>query len=126
MGMSIGPVDRGELSAARAVLAAACAFDRAEVVADEKLFGDAPAGPATALAARADGTIVGVAALSGHHLRLLAVSPDARGAGIGSALLAAAENQLRAAGVGRARAVSQPGNYLAPGIDERNADTVAW
>jgi GNAT superfamily N-acetyltransferase len=67
-----------------------------------------------------------VVAVSARWLRVLAVRPEARGRGIGAALLACAEDVLRADGVTRARALDQPGNYLAPGIDVRNTDTIAW
>ncbi|HET9992617.1 MAG TPA: GNAT family N-acetyltransferase, partial [Kofleriaceae bacterium] len=46
--------------------------------------------------------------------------------GIGSALLEACEREAREAGQPRLRALDQPGNYLAPGIDERNGETIAW
>ena len=58
--------------------------------------------------------------------------PRARGgaggarAGIGSALLAACEDEARAAGEATLRTLDQPGNYLAPGIDERNTETIEW
>jgi GNAT superfamily N-acetyltransferase len=57
---------------------------------------------------------------------VLAVDPSARRRGIGSALLDACELHARQGGEPRLRALDQPGNYLAPGIDERNADTLAW
>ncbi|HJT97785.1 MAG TPA: GNAT family N-acetyltransferase, partial [Rhodanobacteraceae bacterium] len=38
----------------------------------------------------------------------------------------ACEREAREAGQPRLRALDQPGNYLAPGIDERNVDTIAW
>ena len=37
--MRIASLDRSQLASAKSVLAASCAFDRADVVADEKLFG---------------------------------------------------------------------------------------
>jgi GNAT superfamily N-acetyltransferase len=64
-----------------------------------------------------------VAAAAGRWLLLLAVATDARGQGAGSALLAAVEQRTTP---GRLRTMDQPGNYLAPGIDERNEDTIAW
>jgi mycothiol synthase len=129
MAPTIRPLARTELPAARALLAIACRFDRADLVADEKLFGDAPDGPAAPWAACDpcnDAALLGIAVTSGRHVRLLAVAPDARGRGVGSALLAHAEAALRGAGVTTARVVGQPGNFLAPGVDERDADTVAW
>jgi GNAT superfamily N-acetyltransferase len=105
------------LEEARAVLRAACAFDRAAEVAEEKLWGDSPAGPAVAWGARVDGALVGVAAATGARLRVLAVTPEARGRGIGGALLDA---------TGATRTLDLPGNYLAPGIDERNVEAIGW
>jgi mycothiol synthase len=57
---------------------------------------------------------------------VLAVVPDARGRGIGGALLEACLGAARGAGERRLRALDQPGNYLAPGIDERNAEAIGW
>jgi GNAT superfamily N-acetyltransferase len=127
MTLAIEPLARAQLEEARAVLAAACAFDDAAAVADEKLFAPGPHGaPSAWLARDAGGDAIGVAAVCARWLRVLAVAPDARGAGVGSALLARAEDAMRAAGVTSARALAEPGNYLAPGIDERNAETIAW
>jgi GNAT superfamily N-acetyltransferase len=115
-----------ELAAAREVLALACPFDPAAAVADEKLFLAAPTGPARAFAARSGGELVGVAATTADRLRLIAVRPDARGKGAGGALLDAAAAALWANKQTRMRTLDLPGNYLAPGIDERNAGTIAW
>ena len=122
----IAPLGEDELDAARAVLAAACRHDRAAEVAREKLFGAAPAGPARAWAARAAGAIVGVAAATADRLRLLAVAPEARGRGVGGALLGAVEGAARAGGAKRVRTLDLPGNYLAPGIDVRNDEAIRW
>jgi GNAT superfamily N-acetyltransferase len=122
----VDALDRSELPAATAVLAAGCAFDRADVVAEEKLFGEGPKGAPRALGAWEGTDLVGVAAVAGNRIRVLAVSPCARGRGIGSALLARCEDIARAAGETTLRTLDQPGNYLAPGIDERNTETIAW
>jgi len=124
--MRIAPLDRAQLAAAAAVLAEACAFDAAGEVAAEKLFEPAPAGPARAFGAWDGGELVGVAAVSSRWLRVLAVAPRARARGAGTGLLEACEAAARAAGEVTLRALDQPGNYLAPGIDERNTDTIAW
>ncbi|MEP6863235.1 MAG: GNAT family N-acetyltransferase [Deltaproteobacteria bacterium] len=124
--MRVGPLDRCELTAATQVLREACAFDRADVVAQEKLFGPGPAGPASPLGAWDGDALVGVAAWCSRYLRVLAVAPAARRRGAGSALLEACEREAREAGQPRLRALDQPGNYLAPGIDERNGETIAW
>jgi GNAT superfamily N-acetyltransferase len=122
----IDSLDRSALPEATAVLAAGCAFDRAAMVAAEKLFEPAPGGPAAAVGAWEAGTLVGVAAVSGNRIRILAVEPGARGRGVGGALLDACCATARAAGVTALRTLDQPGNYLAPGIDERNAAAIAW
>jgi ribosomal protein S18 acetylase RimI-like enzyme len=108
------------LDEARAVLAAACAHDRAAPVAREKLLEPAPAGPARAWGARLDGALVGVAAATADRVRLIAVIPEARGRGAGSALLIEAER------AGARRALDLPGNYLAPGVDVKNVESIAW
>ena len=124
--MNVAPLQRSKLADAELVLADACAFDRATEVADEKLFAPGPSSAAQAFGAW-DGTeLVGVAAVSARWLRVLAVMPRARKAGIGTALLAACEGAARAEGMRKLSALDQPGNYLAPGIDERNHDAIAW
>jgi GNAT superfamily N-acetyltransferase len=122
----VGPLDRSALPEATAVLAAACAFDRAAEVADEKLFGAGPRGAPRALGAWDGDALVGVAAVADNRIRVLAVAPGARRRGAGSALVAACEATARDAGQTALRTLDQPGNYLAPGIDERNAETIAW
>src|SRR6185312_5412943 len=124
--MRVVPLEIGELDAAAHVLRESCAFDRADRVAREKLFGAGPIGTPHALGAWEGSELVGVASVCARWLRVLAVMPDARGRGIGQALLAAAETIARDAGEHRLRALDQPGNYLAPGIDERNHDAIAW
>jgi GNAT superfamily N-acetyltransferase len=121
-----GPLERGQLPAATAVLARACAFDRAAAVADEKLFGPGPRGLARPSGVWDGDALVGVAAVAGNRIRVLAVDPDARGRGAGSALLAACEATARAAGEATLRTLDQPGNYLAPGIDQRNVEAIGW
>jgi GNAT superfamily N-acetyltransferase len=124
--MQVVRLARERVGEAAAVLARACAFDAAAAVADEKLFGAAPAGPAEAYAAIDGGELAGIAAVSARWARIIAVVPEARGKGIGSALLATCEQRARANGFTQLVAVAQPGNYLAPGIDERDAGTLAW
>ncbi|MEO7735588.1 MAG: GNAT family N-acetyltransferase [Kofleriaceae bacterium] len=124
--MRIAPLDRALLADARAVLAVACAFDRADIVVEEKPFGDGPSALAHALGAWHDDQLVGVAAISGNRLRVLAVTPTTRSRGIGSALLDACIRRARDAGSTTLRTLDQPGNYLAPGIDERNVEAISW
>lgn len=127
MAVRIGDLTRADLAAATAVLAAACPYDRAAAVAAEKLFGPGPTTPVPRALGAWDGArLVGVAAVAERWLRVLAVAPDARGRGAGGALLAEAERHARAVGAPRLRALDQPGNYLAPGIDTRNAEAIAW
>ncbi|MGE0550314.1 MAG: GNAT family N-acetyltransferase [Kofleriaceae bacterium] len=121
-------VDRLERSNAAVadLLKSACAFDRADVISEEKLFGPAPGGAPSAFCARDGEHLVGVAAVAGKWLRLLAVAPEARRHGAGAALLTACESAAKAAGETSLRTLDQPGNYLAPGIDERNVETIGW
>lgn len=126
MGIEVAPLSHDNLDEARALLERATPYDLASQVAEEKLFGGAPAGPATALGVRADGDLAGIAVTSGQWLRLFVVGQKFLGAGVGKALLDTAEAQLRERGVDRVRTMDQPGNYLAPGIDARNAATIAW
>lgn len=124
--MRIAPLEREMLGEATRVLAEACSFDRAAVVADEKLFGEGPSGAPRALGAWQGDALVGVAAVGGNRVRVLAVAPSARRRGAGSALLEACVAEAKASGASTLRTLDQPGNYLAPGIDERNGETIAW
>ena len=124
--MKIAPLPRARLAAAERVLAEACAFDRAAEVAAEKLFGPGPTSAAQPFGAWDGDELVGVAAVSARWLRLIAVVPRARRAGAGSGLLAACTAAARAEGMETLSALDQPGNYVAPGIDERNVDAIAW
>jgi GNAT superfamily N-acetyltransferase len=125
--MVVEDLARDALEEARALLADACAFDPAAAVAEEKLFGDAPPPFASApLAVRAGGRLAGVAVVSGRWLRLLAVHPDERRRGAGSALLEEAERRARGWGATALRSGDQPGNYLAPGVDARNQETLRF
>jgi len=125
-GVRIAPLDRTQLAEATRVLAVACVHDRAAEVADEKLFGSAPGGAPHAFGAWLGESLAGVAAVAANRIRVLAVTPEHRGRGIGSALLGACEDTARAAGETTLRTLDQPGNYLAPGVDERDTATIAW
>lgn len=128
--MAISLLTLDDLPAATELLAEACSFDRAAEVAAEKLFGPSPspAEPPHPMGLRLpDGRLAGVGCVAGDRLRLLAVAPAHRGHGHGSALLAAAEGIARSAGDHAAlHALDQPGNYLAPGVDQRNTETLSW
>jgi GNAT superfamily N-acetyltransferase len=123
----IAPLVRADLDEARDLLGVACAHDAAAQVAEEKLFGPAPPPhPTFGLGARAGGALVGVVVVSGRWLRLIAVRPGARRRGVGRALLDAAATHARSWGATRLRTGDQPGNYLAPGIDARDAETIGF
>jgi mycothiol synthase len=85
--------------------------------AEEKCFGGGIAG---APAVRIHGDCEGVAVSNGRHLRILAVAPEARRRGIGTALLADAEARgVRVVG-------AEAGNYFTPGVWEGDAGAVAF
>jgi GNAT superfamily N-acetyltransferase len=125
--MHVGQLPRARLAEAKQVLEQACAFDRAAIVVDEKLFGPGPQSAVQSVGAWDDAdNLVGVAAISSRWLRLLAVAPRACRAGVGSALLARCETLAKADGQTKLSVLDQPGNYLAPGVDTRNVHTIAW
>lgn len=100
---------RDDLPALRALFAAAneMPYDLA-AVAEEKCFGDGVSGqPVVRMFEDA-----GAAVTCGRWLRILAVHPEARGRGIGSALLADGEQ------LGARVIAAEPGNYFTPGILE--------
>lgn len=126
--MALSQLSLAELSAATELLSAACPFDRAAEVAEEKLFGPAasPDEPPHPLGYWKGGALIGVACVSGDRLRLLAVAPEERGAGVGEQLLAECEKIARDRGAAMLHVLDQPGNYLAPGVDVRNATAISW
>jgi GNAT superfamily N-acetyltransferase len=67
-----------------------------------------------------DGQVAGFAALDGAELRAIYVDPPAQGAGVGSALLTASEEALRAAGHGEAFLWTFEANGLARAFYERH------
>src|SRR5687767_266278 len=109
-------LDEGLLPQAAALLARACRYDRAGEVAREKLFGAAPV-PGHAIGVFEDETLLGVAVVAGHWIRLLAVDPERRRRGVGTMLLETCREMARTAGEKRLRTCDQWGNYLTPGID---------
>lgn len=76
-------------------------------VAEEKCFGHGAAGAPTV---RVFGGMEGALVTCGKYVRLLIVDRDARGRGIGSALLADAEAR------GTTVVAAEPGNYFTPGV----------
>lgn len=126
MAATVAELTLADLPAATEVLAASCGYDRAATVAAEKLFGASPRGTPCAFGARLGGILLGVAVACGDRIRLIAVHPAARGQGLGGALLAHCETAIWRTAARRARTLDEPGNYLAPGIDDRNSATIAW
>lgn len=119
-----GPTD---LHAIRPLLAAAnrAPYDLA-AVAVEKCFGPGFHGPAVVRVIRRESEIAGISVTSGRHLRLLAVLPTLRRQGLGSALLAEAEERIQNEGAGEMEAAAEAGNYFTPGIWEEDRETIAF
>ena len=116
--MHLAPLPRTSLHAAAALLRGALPHDRIEVVAEEKLFGDDGARTGVTTGAWDEGALVGVCAVAGRYVKVLAVAESHRRRGIGTQLL-----QLATAD---ARVGDHPGNYLSPGVDVRYTDGIAW
>jgi GNAT superfamily N-acetyltransferase len=108
------------LDEARALLVRCLPYDRIDVVAGEKLFGENGTREGQVLAARQGATLVGVMASAGRWLKLLAVDAAHRRRGIGTALLREARDRERL------RVMDHPGNYLSPGLDVRYAEARAF
>ncbi len=112
--MQIVPLSPEHLDAARRLLAAALPYDRADVVAEEKLFGGNAARTGVTLGAWQGEALVGVIATAGRWIKLVAVDAGSRRRGVGTALV-----RLARAGADKLRVGDHPGNYLSPGVDER-------
>jgi len=122
MSPRLAPLDRSSLEAARALLVRSMPLDRLDLVAEEKLFGDDGARVGSVTGAYEGDRLVGVLAQAGRFVKLLAVDPDHRRRGVGHALLAAATLASSAT----LRVGDHPGNYLAPGIDARYTESLAF
>jgi len=121
--MQIVRLEREALPEARELLTRALPFDRVGVVAEEKLFGDDGARRGVALAAREGDELVGVLALAGRWIKLLAVAAPHRRRGVATRLLEAARAE---AGGAKLRVFDHPGNYLSPGLDLRYVEGDAF
>jgi mycothiol synthase len=124
--VSLREAARSDLEAIRRFLPEAndAPYDVAQV-AEEKCFGAGASGPpSTLLAVNDRDGIEGLAVTCGNAIRILAVARSARRRGIGAALLAEAEKQLRR----RKRIVvaAEAGNYFTPGVDARDAETIRF
>jgi len=86
-------------------------------VAGEKCFGPGVSGEPVV---RVYGDYEGAAVICGRYLRVLAVDRDARRRGIGSALLADAEEH------GADVIAAEPGNYLTPGVVDTDEGSRAF
>jgi predicted N-acetyltransferase YhbS len=84
----------------------------------------APDQPATVRGDPATGVVATVTAGDQGFVRFLAVDPAARGRGLGRALLAAAEADLREAGARTVTVGSDPPHYLWAGVDTRELATI--
>jgi len=109
---------RDELPALRELLLSAndAPYDIG-TVAEEKCFG---AGVSGAPIVRVFGNYEGVAVRRGKYLRLIAVRRDKRRQGIGSALLADAED------CGATTIAAEPGNYFTPGVADSDIETIRF
>lgn len=120
--MQIVRLAREALPEARDLLATSLAFDHVSAVAEEKLFGDDGARKGVALAAVDGDALVGVLALAGRWVKVLAVAAPHRRKGIATKLLESA----RAEAGGKLRIFDHPGNYLSPGLDVRYVEGDAF
>ena len=120
--MEIRPLDRSRLAEATALLQAAYAFDRMDVVAEEKLFGNDGARQGYRLGAFEGETLCGVLGGAGRWIKILAVATERQRRGIASALLTAAALQIKQP----FRIADHPGNYLCPGVDARSQAATAF
>ncbi|MEV6926958.1 GNAT family N-acetyltransferase [Dactylosporangium sp. NPDC051485] len=124
-------VDLEDLALATGVLAQALDLpeDAAEAEVLAARLAAPPAGRPVVRLADADGAGVVFASINDAdpglgHVELLAVAPEARRRGVGSALLRAAEERLAGLGADRVRLGGNPPCYAWPGIDVRYTPAV--
>lgn len=122
--LRLSPLSRSNetLSRVTPLLVTALPFDRIDVVADEKLFGDDGTRAGSVTGAFLDDELVGVIASADRFIKLLAVHPDHRRKKIGSELLA----YLKIDPALVVRVGDHPGNYLSPGMDVRYEQGIAF
>ena len=96
------------------------------LVAEEKCFAPGFRGPARVRSLSLRNQIKGVAVTCGRHLRILVVDQRERGNGIGSALLADSEEQVRSAGFSSLEVASEAGNYFTPGTPLENTRAIQF
>ncbi|WP_412070133.1 GNAT family N-acetyltransferase [Rubrivirga sp. IMCC43871] len=129
--MTVRPLRPDDLGAAHALWASGAPLDplAPDALAD-LLWGDG----ANALAAESDGRLVGLGAGAlwpvadevRGSVRAVLVARDARRQGVGTALLAGVETDLRQRGAAEARLVEGAPVYLTPGVDARATDALAF
>ena len=93
-----------------------------ERVAREKCFEPGPQGPPVTIVAEEGKELAGIATSTPHALRILAVHPQRRREGIGSALF---ERSLRT-GSGRLAIYGEAGNYFLPGVPASDHATISF
>lgn len=131
-GLRIHPLDPGQLGSVLRVWNDAAIYDpMTAALAREKIWSDPDFDSDLALAATVGdvlaGFAVGVARASSRaFVKLLAVHPDWQRRGIGRELLKTLEILLRLRGASSIRWLESAPNYLAPGIDRRNAAATAF
>jgi mycothiol synthase len=121
--MEIREAGEPDLPAIRRLLAAAndTPWDLKRI-AREKCFEPGPDGPPVTILAEEGGKLVGIATSTPHALRLLAVLPDRRREGIGSAIF---KRSLRT-GSGRFSIYGEAGNYFLPGVPESDQSAISF
>lgn len=120
--VEIAPLTRDALEPGRALLAASYRFDRIDVVAEEKLFGDDGARTGYRYGVTVDGALVGIVAGAGRWIKVLAVAPTFRRRGIATELVRLVASETKA----ELRIADHPGNYLSPGVDVRDDSAQAF